>query len=320
MDNPLYKRNQTIVKIFGTGANKKIKVITLNSLRVSGAEIGNGFTRSEDAELYRVRLERLAEDPDNKELAESVYTLALWARPPEVVPLAGDQTDDQEREKMREAKSRARAKIFDYAFCNEWQWFFTGTLDQSKYNREDLNTWHKDLTQWLRDYAKNRKMPKIDFLLIPELHADGKSWHMHGLINGLPAEQLQQFRIGDQMSSRLAQKVKRGEVLYNWIPYMKKFGFCDLEPVKDAEAVSLYCTKYITKSLQHSVKEAGAHLYYHSRGLNSSELVAVGDYGGSALPDPVYSNEYCSVVWLPYNEENIMKLRRALGKVVADFD
>lgn len=318
MDNPLYRTNQTIVKVFGTGDNKKIKVITLNALRVSGAVVGNGFTDPAQAELYRVRLERLRDDPDNRELAESVYELALWARPP-CAP-AGEDPDTLEYEKMREAKSRARARIFDYAFCNEWQWFFTGTLNSAKYDRKDLNVWHKDLTQWLRNYARLRKMPKIDFLLIPELHADGKSWHMHGLINGLPAEQLQQFRIGDQMSSRLAQKVKRGEVLYNWIPYMHKFGFCDLEPVKDAEAVSLYCTKYITKSLQHSVKDAGAHLYYHSRGLKSSELVAVGDYGGEALPDPVYKNDFCSVVWLPYNQENIMKLRRALGKVVADFD
>lgn len=319
MDNPLYKKNQTIVKVFGTGDKRRIKVITLNALRVSGFEVGNGFADPDQAELYRVRLERLLDDPYNKDLIDSVYSLAVWAGGAPPAP-AGDQSDDQEREKMREAKSRARAKIFDLAFCNEWQWFFTGTLDSKKYDRENLNAWHKDLTQWLRNYARIRKMPKISFLLIPELHADGKSWHMHGLINGLPAEQLQRFQIGDQMSSRLAQKVKRGEVLYNWLPYMQKFGFCDLEPVKDAEAVSLYCTKYITKSLQHSVKDAGAHLYYHSRGLKSSELVAVGDYGGEALPDPVYSNDFCSVVWLPYNQENIMKLRRALGKVVADFD
>lgn len=304
-----YEKQQTIVKVFGTGENRKLKIITLNCLRVSGVEDRPEFETQEAAQAYADKLDEIHAqlNPDIDAIKE-LYRLALPAELTSSGDLAGDQSEGLVIEKMREAKSRARARIFELAFCNEWQWFFTGTLNSQKYDRTNLNKFHKDLTQWLRDYAKNRKIPKIDFLLIPELHKDGKSWHMHGLLRGLPVECLHQFRIGDIMGKGLADKVQAGDVVYNWEAYEKKFGFCDLEPVKDSEAVSKYCCKYITKSLQHSVKESGAHMYYHSRGLLRSEVVAIGTFTGS-LPVPEYSNDYCSVSWLPYTEDNLQMIQ-----------
>ena len=201
----------------------------------------------------------------------------------------------------------------------------TGTLDPEKYDRTDLDKFHKDLTRFLRNvvsvykrkngagsYMANYGVDKIDFLLIPELHADGKSWHIHGLLRGLPADALEQFRIGDRMGAKLAQKVSRGDVVYNWAQYANKFGFCDLEPIKDEEAVAKYCTKYITKSLQHSVTELGAHLYYHSRGLNRAQVAVQGNNCGVRL-SPDYKNDYCSVVWLPYSDELLAQLKEGIS-------
>lgn len=313
LQGQLYEKNQTIVKIFGTGENKKLKIITLNCLRVKGIEVNPEFPSQEAAQAYADKLSELQWQlhPDTdavKELCRLAQLDELEVQP------ASDPTSDP-GEKMREAKSRARARIFELAFCNDWQWFFTGTLDKTKYDRTNLSKFHKDFTKWLYNFAKNRGLPKIDFLLIPELHKDGRSWHMHGLLNGLPAALLHQFRIGDVMGAALADKVQAGDIVYNWEAYQKKFGFCDLEPVRDSEAVSKYCCKYITKSLQHSVKESGAHMYYHSRGLQRSEVVAIGSFGGQ-LPDPEYSNDYCSVSWLPYTEENLAMLQQNILKGV----
>lgn len=108
---------------------------------------------------------------------------------------------------------------------------------------------------------------------MPEKHSDGTSWHIHGFLHGLPKEHLKQFVVGDVMGKGLAEKVKRGDVVYNWLPYAKKFGFCDLEPIKNPEAVSKYMMKYINKNLASSVKDLNAHLYYHSRGLNKAETI-----------------------------------------------
>lgn len=207
--------------------------------------------------------------------------------------------------KMQESIIRAKNKIFELAFCNPWEYFFTATLDPAKYDRADLEKFHKDITQWFRDYKKKHKT-KIDFLLIPELHADGKSWHMHGFLKGIPIEHLKQFKIGNTMGKAIAEKVKNGDIVYTWQAYAKKFGFCDLEPIRNHEAVSKYVTKYINKNLATSVQDLNAHLYYHSRGLKTAETMKKGTMHIDIVPD--FVGEYCSISWLDYSKETLQNL------------
>ena len=255
-----YKRDQTILKVYGYGDNKKIKVVRLNWLRTAGIE-DDGECRIPKCSVNDSKL------------------------------------DDNIR--------RAKNAIFEYAFCNPWDWFFTGTLDPQKYDRTNLDKFHKDLTKWFSNYGRIYNV-SIKFLLVPEKHSDGISWHIHGFLRGLPKEHLKQFVVGDVMGKGLAEKVKKGDVVYNWLPYAKKFGFCDLEPIRNAEAVSKYVTKYINKNLASSVKDLNAHLYYHSRGLNRAEEIKK---GVMALPiTPTYENEYCSVAWLDYSQELLQEL------------
>jgi len=211
-------------------------------------------------------------------------------------------------EKLAENVSRAKNKIFEYAYCNPWDWFFTGTLNPQKYDRTDLEIYHKKFVVWLRDYNKKHGL-KIKFLLIPELHKDGKSWHMHGFLYGLPVEHLEQFKLGATMGKGVADKVKKGDVVYNWVAYANKFGFCDLEPISCHEAVSKYITKYINKSLANSVTELNAHMYYVSRGLNCAETVKQGTLFANIEYD--YVNEYCKIAWFDYSEELLQKLENA---------
>ena len=255
-----YKRDQTILKVYGYGENKKIKVIRMNLLRTAGVE---------DDEEYRAPKGSV----NDFKIEKNIY--------------------------------RAKKIIFEYAFCNPWDWFFTGTLDPKKYDRTNLDKFHKDLTKWFSNYGRIYNI-SIKFLLVPERHSDGISWHIHGFLHGLPKEHLKQFVVGDVMGKGLAEKVKRGDVVYNWLPYAKKFGFCDLEPIKNPEAVSKYMMKYINKNLASSVKDLNAHLYYHSRGLNKAEVIKKGVM--VAPITPTYENEYCSVAWLDYSEELLQEL------------
>ena len=50
-------------------------------------------------------------------------------------------------------------------------------------------------------------------------------------------------------------------------------------------------------------------MYYHSRGLQRSQVIAIGSLGGGMLPDPEYKNDFCSVSWLPYTEENLQMIQ-----------
>ena len=203
--------------------------------------------------------------------------------------------------KINESILRSKSKIFELAFCNPWDWFFTGTINPNKQDRTDLELFHKQLTQWLRDYNKKHKL-NIKFLFVPERHKDGKSWHIHGFIYGLPVEHLVQFQVGDKMGKGLADKVMRGDIVYNWKAYFNRFGFCDLEPIRNHEAVSKYVTKYINKELANSVTELNAHTYYHSRGLKFAELIKKGTMIWEDIA-PTYENDYCSVAWLDYSEK-----------------
>ena len=251
-----FKYNQTLLKVFGDGKDKKIKLIKMNYLKTSGLEIEKNY-----------KVVRCTQN-DNK-IIESVL--------------------------------RSKSKIFELAYCNPWDWFFTGTINPNKQDRTDLELFHKQLTQWLRDYNKKHKL-NIKFLFVPERHKDGKSWHIHGFIYGLPVGHLIQFKIGDKMGKGLANKVKNGDVVYNWNAYFNRFGFCDLEPIRNHEAVSKYVTKYINKELANSVTELNAHTYYHSRGLKFAELKEKGTMNWEDIA-PTFKNDYCSVVWLDYTEE-----------------
>jgi hypothetical protein len=211
-------------------------------------------------------------------------------------------------EKLHESLVRTKAKIFELAFCNPWQWFFTGTLNPS-YDRENLVEYRKQLSQWIRNYKKKHDLPDLKYLLIPEKHLDGKSWHMHGFIMGLPVEHLNQFKVGDRMGKALAEKVKKGDTVYNWLSYADKFGWTSLEPIRTHEGVSKYVTKYINKDLEKSVTEINAHKYYASQGLRKAETIKKGLL--SLEIEPTYEGDYCSIAWLEYSDEIFDEIKNA---------
>lgn len=257
----LYEKDITIMKLLGTDNNKIIKLITMNALKKPQENL-------------------LEENQENKNKLNKKNTV--------------------NDEKLSNNITRAKTKIFELAFCNKWDYFITLTIDPRKYNREDLQKYYKDLSQFIRDCRKKYKCD-IEYLLIPELHKDNKSWHLHGLVKGIPLSKLKQFEVGDKMSKGISEKVKNEEEVYNWLEYQNKFGFCDLEPIKSEEAVSKYITKYITKDLKSTVDEIGAHLYYRSNNLKTSITIKKGILLKTI--EPSYIGEYCKITELAFTQE-----------------
>lgn len=161
--------------------------------------------------------------------------------------------------------SRARSMVLQYALCNPWDYFFTGTLDRRKYNRHDLDVFSSHLMQWIRDKRKSYES-KFQVLLVPERHKNG-AWHIHGLIYGLPDCVLCPFQPPAPV------KLIEGDFL-NWPDYQKKFGFCSLAPIRDPVATAFYVTKYISKDISQRENDLGKHLYFHSRPLRKAEPVS----------------------------------------------
>lgn len=184
-------------------------------------------------------------------------------------------------EKLENNVSRAKNKIYEYALCNEFDYFITLTLDPEKYNRHDLKKYIKDLGQFIRDQRK-KYSADIQYILIPEPHKDG-AWHMHGLIKGINRNQL----------------IKNKNGYLDWQDYSRKFGYCSIDYVKCQEAISKYITKYVSKALDVDLKrEKEKKLYYCSRGLKKALNVEKGTLESSKLSRIPFSyeNEYMKIL------------------------
>lgn len=113
-------------------------------------------------------------------------------------PKSVEKTKNKNTEKLDNNLQRSKATIYEYAFCNKWDYFFTGTLDKTKANREDLKEFNNKFKTFISNF--NRKYNcKVKFLIIPELHSDLVSWHFHGFLANVPKDRIVQFQLGDKM-------------------------------------------------------------------------------------------------------------------------
>lgn len=197
--------------------------------------------------------------------------------------------------------SRARSTILELALCNDWQWFITFTLDSAKYDRSDLKKFRKDLSRFIRNY-RSKKGANVKYLLIPEQHSDGINWHMHGFIMGLPESHLRLFTLEDHIPHYIRDKLARGDMIYEWEPYSRKFGFCDIEPIRDLESTAKYATKYVSKAIDNGIIESHGHLYYASQGLKRATITAKGYYDPSLDVQFEFENEYVQLKWYEGDE------------------
>lgn len=220
---------------------------------------------------------------------------------------------------VRSAKSRIREIIL----CNEWELMITVTLDKNKYNREDLNKWKKDFLQWLQNYRKKYGID-LKYLLVPELHKDNTCWHMHGLLMGLPISHLKKVVVGDNKYKRLEERVRNGFDVYVWDAYEYKFGFCDVEKIRNKEAVSNYLIKSIhdNASMNKGVSTVNAKMYYASKGLSRGQEVKRGTQIDIINQTPTYKNDYCRVYWKRYSDEALAQILEGIddgaGQAIKD--
>jgi len=186
-------------------------------------------------------------------------------------------------EKLDNNISRAKNKVFEYSFCNEFEYFVTLTIDAKKYSRDDLKTYYKDFGKFLNNYNSYNKT-KVQYIFIPERHKDG-NWHMHGLVKGILPKHLEVNEHG----------------YLDWFHYRNKFGYISLDPIRNQEACSKYITKYVNKNLADSIKEVNAHMYYVSKGLNKAVEVKRGTLSDNSIPFD-FENDYVKIKWFK-NEE-----------------
>ena len=211
------------------------------------------------AEIYELQKDRdLIEEP----FGPSVF--GNWGRLPSEI-LA-----DLKAELKKEAKpknmtndvrsdnlKRAKERVFDIAYCNEFTHFVTWTLNKEMIDRYDA----KEVSKKLHDFLHNmQKRHNLLYLVIPELHKDG-AIHMHGLISG-------EIDLVDS-----GKKTSDGKAIYNMPQW--KLGFSTaIELSGDRINVAKYITKYITKDFK---KIFGSFYYAGGHGLQRKPSIELCD-------------------------------------------
>ena len=138
-------------------------------------------------------------------------------------------------EKLESNLSRVKARLYEYAICNDWDYFVTLTLDNKKYDRTNLKKFVVDLRHYVNNYNKKYGL-KIKRLFVPELHEDLECWHIHGFIMGLPENHLRKFTLREKLPQYISDKLRQGHSVYEWVPYKEKFGYTVIEPIRNHEA------------------------------------------------------------------------------------
>lgn len=158
--------------------------------------------------------------------------------------------DGQDRERsLYVSMNRSKQMIYGIARSNEWNFFLTLTFDRNLVDSSDYALVVKKAQKWL-DNIRQRISPQIKYLIVPELHADGKHWHLHGLLANCP-----ELTLTDS-----GHRSKSGLPIYNLQNW--RYGFSTITRVTHNHKVSAYISKYITKELASSTK--GRQRYWAS--------------------------------------------------------
>ena len=205
--------------------------------------------------------------------------------------------------------SRTRSRIYELAACNEWDWFFTGTLNPEWCDVNNLRLFRARLSQSIRDFRKSSGCA-VRYLLIPEQHKSG-AWHMHGLFGGLPPEKLRKLTVQEHLPYKLLERIKAHDDLFSWDWYSSRFGFTTLTPMRNVAATAAYVTKYITKDLMSDKLDSNAHSYFASIGLKGADIIAEGDISECDIPASAFENDYVYMLYTDVDELNdiVAKMR-----------
>lgn len=193
-------------------------------------------------------------------------------------------------ERFRNNVYRAKRTVYELVMCNEWEWYGTVTIDDDKWNRNDLGVIEKAFVDWLRNTATKLNC-KILRVIVPEQHSHG-GWHFHFVLIGLSVGELQAFTLEQKLPQNIRIKLQNGDEVFNWPACAEKFGFCQLEHIgkrgKDRKAVA----NYMRNAIDSRDFKNGAHLYSPSNGLKRAELIAEGYACRDLTGDGVYEDGY----------------------------
>ena len=177
----------------------------------------------------------------------------------------------EQKEIQRIEQSRAKRIIKELALCNPFEFFYTQTLKQNRY---DLDNFIKEIQKMFKAYKRKNK--NFIYLIIYEKHEDG-AYHLHGLVGGLGLD------------------VYTNDNGYLSLADLEVLGFNSLKRLgttaEDKAKVANYITKYITKDFLKTLKGS---TYFRSNGLKTAKRTVIDDIDFTKL-DLKYENDFVKI-------------------------
>lgn len=216
-------------------------------------------------------------------------------------------------DKLPNNLTRTRKAIRVKALCNHWEYMVTFTQSPI-FDRTDLRAFKRRVKTMIDRVNKRRKregQPQVRFILVFELHADLKAWHMHGFLSGLTDAETRKFGLDEKMPDKVREMIQAGREVHSWLEYEKEIGWNTLVKITDPKGAALYATKYITKDAQRNASALGEHMYMCSRGLEEGKKRA-----GTLIAEPSipadFGNEYVSI-WRVENPEDMKTINQSIA-------
>lgn len=196
--------------------------------------------------------------------------------------------DVRAKNNLIRSQRRAASNLRDFALSNDWKYFVTFTLDQSRVDRYDVSAMTKRLNRWLDNRVRRNG---LKYIIVPELHKDG-ALHYHGLINdSIEAADSGTISIPGNKKPKKPRSQKQrmemiangGHVVYNLPDW--SFGFSTaIELYGEKLAAIRYVCKYITKAPE----KIGGRWFYHSSNLEKPQVL-LGYQEIDSLEEQAYS-------------------------------
>ena len=171
---------------------------------------------------------------------------------------------EEERERLKyknllNVKQTIIDLIYHNGIIKPWEYFITLTFDDEKVNAYDYDVTRACLIKWLNNQKKQN--PNMEYVIVPEYHKT-KRFHFHGVVRGVV-----KWKLSPAFYPSGKPIYKNGVRIYNLDNY--KFGFTTISKVKNAEAVSVYTSKYITKEF---IDIKNAKKYWSSKSLEKPTI------------------------------------------------
>ncbi len=159
----------------------------------------------------------------------------------------GDRWEAEAKASRLRGARRAKRRVYDLAACNDFDVFFTLTLDKAEIDRYDYKAIVRKLTYWLDNRVRRRG---LRYLMVPELHKDG-AIHFHGLANS------EAMRLEDSGH----KDKKNGKPIYHVADWT--LGFTTAEKLSGPyAAVCHYISKYVTKQAEGEGTIGGRYFFH----------------------------------------------------------